>query len=86
MSIMFITSSGLPVAWILAIHPGHTIPRERVDETAEIQDMVKLKEMAQTQPSLLSPFVFTQEKKRLQRQTGNAQRLLKKITLTYKEH
>ena len=52
----------------------------------EIQDMVKLKEMAQTQPSLLSPFVFAQEKKRLQRQTGNAQRLLKKITLTYKEH
>lgn len=40
--------------------------------------MVKLKEMAQTQPSLLSPFVFAQEKKRLQPQTGNTQPLLEK--------
>ena len=40
--------------------------------------MVKLKEMAQTQPSLLSPFVFAQEKKRPQPQTGNTQPLLEK--------
>ena len=42
--------------------------------------------MAQTEPSLLGPFVFAQEKKRLQPQTGNAQHLLEKITLSYKEH
>ena len=30
MPIMFITPSSLPVAWILAIYPSKTIPRERV--------------------------------------------------------
>ena len=40
--------------------------------------MVKLKEMAQTQPSLLSPFVFAQGKKKMQPQTGNAKHLHKK--------
>ena len=86
MPIMFITPSGLPIGWILAIHPSHTIPREWVEETAEIEDMVKLKEMAQTQRSLLSPFVSAQEKKDCNHKLEILSTCLRKNTSSYKEH